>query len=75
MKEQINQKTQFKVGERVLVSPQVTNFTDWTEATIIEIEQNPFVGIVINVETDEGIIFFEKEAMFKPLKEEKLCTP
>lgn len=67
-------RTNFKVGERVLVSPQVTGFEDWIEATITEIEQNPFVGIVINVRTDNGVIFFEKEDMFMHLKERKLCT-
>ena len=66
--------TQFKIGERVLVSPQVTNYSDWVEATIINVEENPFVGIVIDVKTDEGIIFFEKEDMFKSLNEKELCT-
>lgn len=59
--------TRFKIGERVLVSPQITGSSEWIEATIFEIEENPFVGIVINVKTDNGIIFFEKEDMFKPL--------
>lgn len=67
-------KSHFEVGEKVLVSPQVTGFSDWIEATITEIEQNPFVGIVINVKTENGIIFFEKEDMFKHLKEKELCT-
>ena len=66
--------TNFKIGDRVLVSPQVTNYSDWIEATIISIEENPFVGIVIDVKTDEGIIFFEKEDMFKSLNEKELCT-
>lgn len=66
--------THFKIGERVLVSPQVTNYSEWVEATIINVEENPFVGIVIDVKTDEGIIFFEKEDMFKPLNEKELCT-
>ena len=65
-------KTNFKVGDQVLVSPQVTGEKEWIEATIIEIEQNPFVGIVITVETDDKNIFFEKEDMFKPLTE-KVC--
>ena len=65
-------KTNFKVGDRVLVSPQVTGEKEWIEATIIEIEQNPFVGIVITVETDDKNVFFEKEDMFKPLTE-KVC--
>ena len=49
------------------MSPRVTGFSHWIEATIIEIEKNPFVGIVINVKTDNGIIFFEKQDMFKHL--------
>ena len=65
-------RTNFKVGDRVLVSPQVTGEKEWIEATIIEVEQNPFVGIVITVETDDKNIFFEKEDMFKPLTE-KVC--
>lgn len=65
-------KTNFKEGDRVLVSPQVTGEKEWIEATIIEVEQNPFVGIVITVETDDKNIFFEKEDMFKPLTE-KVC--
>lgn len=65
--------TKFKIGERVLVSPQMTGYSDWIEATIFEIEENPFVGIVINVKTDNGIIFFEKEDMFKPLNEIEVC--
>ena len=48
--------TKFKIGERVLISPQITGYSDWIEATIFEIEENPFVGIVINVKTDDGII-------------------
>jgi hypothetical protein len=65
-------KTNFKVGDQVLVSPQVTGEKEWIEATIIEVEQNPFVGIVITVETDDKNVFFEKEDMFKPLTE-KVC--
>lgn len=65
-------RTNFKVGDRVLVSPQVTGEKEWIEATIIEVEQNPFVGIVITVETDDKNVFFEKEDMFKPLTE-KVC--
>lgn len=68
-------QTDFKVGDQVLVSPQVTNFSHWEEATIIEIEENPFVGIVINVVTAQGLIFWEKEDMFKPLQTTKLCMP
>lgn len=59
-----------KTGDKVLISPQVTGRLEWTEATIIEVEKNPFVGIVITAKADDGEIFFEKEDMFKLLSSE-----
>ena len=67
-------KSIFRVGERVWVSPQLTGKPDWVEATVTQIDNNPFVGVVINVKTDIGELFFEKEAMFKPLEALELCT-
>ena len=67
-------KSIFRIGERVWVSPQLTGKPDWVEATVTEVEQNPFVGIVIEVRTDIGELFFEKEDMFKPLEALELCT-
>ena len=67
-------KSIFRVGERVWVSPQLTGKPDWVEATVTQIDNNPFVGVVINVKTDIGELFFEKEDMFKPVEEEELCT-
>ena len=32
-------KSKFKVGQRVWVSPQLTNKTDWVEATITQIDE------------------------------------
>lgn len=60
-----------KVGDKVLVSPDLTMLADWTPATVIEVENNPFIGIVISAKTDEGVIFFGQEDLFKPLKEEE----
>ena len=59
-----------ETGNRVLIAPQVTGRENWTEATIIEIENNPYVGIVITAKADDGEIFFEKEDMFKLLDNE-----
>ena len=67
-------KSIFRVGERVWVSPQLTGKPDWVEATGTQIGNNPFVGVVINVKTDIGELFFEKEDMFKPLEALELCT-
>ena len=66
-------KSIFRVGERVWVSPQLTGKPDWVEATVTQIDNNPFVGVVINVKTDIGELFFEKEDMFNPVEEEELC--
>ena len=67
-------KSIFRVGERVWVSPQLTGKSDWVEATVTQIDNNPFVGVVINVKTDIAELFFEKEDMFKPLEALELCT-
>lgn len=59
-----------KVGDKVLVSPELTNKHDWTEATVIEVENNPFVGVVISAETKDRDIFFGRAGMFKATEEE-----
>ena len=54
-----------KVGDNVLISPDLTHKTDWVKGKIINVEQNQFVGVVISAETDDGDIFFEREELFK----------
>jgi hypothetical protein len=53
-------------GDSVLISPEVTHKSDWTQGTVIEVEDNPFVGTVISAKTPSGEIYFEKEYLFKP---------
>ncbi len=55
-----------RVGDNVLISPQVTHKSDWTQGIVIDVEANPFVGTVISAETANGEIFFDKEYLFKP---------
>ena len=55
-----------RIGDNVLISPQVTHKSDWLRGTIIDVEANPFVGTVISAKTANGEIFFEKEYLFKP---------
>ena len=55
----------FKVGEQVLISPQVTNEKQWIKGVVTEIEDNPFVGFVISVKTEDLGTFFDKEYLFK----------
>ena len=54
-----------KVGDNVLISPDLTHKTDWVKGKIIDVEQNQFVGVVISAETDDGDILFEREELFK----------
>ena len=68
----MNKNTSFKKGDIVLISPEVTHQIDWIEGTIIEIENNPYVGVVLVVETKNGDVFFERECLFKSIIEE-LC--
>ena len=60
------QDMQMGIGDNVLISPQVTHKSDWTEGKIIDIENNSFVGLVISAQTPSGEIFFDKEYLFKP---------
>ena len=55
-----------KTGDSVLISPEVTHKSEWTQGTVIEVEANPFVGTVISAETPSGEIYFDKEYQFKP---------
>ena len=66
-------KTIFKKGDTVLISPEVTHQIDWIEGTIIEIEDNPYEGIVLFVQTKDGDVFFERECLFRLVNEEELC--
>lgn len=40
-----------KVGDNVLISPDLTHQTDWVKGKVIDVEQNQFVGVVISAET------------------------
>ncbi len=61
-----------KKGDRVLISPQVTGYSDWLAGTVLDVEKNPFVGVVITAKTDDGVIFFDKEYLFKQENSESL---
>lgn len=56
-----------KVNDKVQISPDLTLMSEWINATIIKVENNSFVGIVISAKTDDGLIYFSKEYMFKQI--------
>lgn len=47
-----------KVGDRMKVSPQLTAQPDWVEGEVIDVEHNPFLGLVISIKDKLGRIFF-----------------
>ena len=55
-----------RTGDNVLISPEVTHKSEWTQGIVIDVEQNPFVGTVISAKTPNGEIYFEKANLFKP---------
>ena len=59
---------------RRLISPDLTLQREWLVGTVIQVEDNPFVGIVISAETEDHNIFFGQEDLFKLAKEE-VCLP
>ena len=58
----------FKVGEMIGISPDLTFKDDWVVGKIIEVEDNQFVGTVISAELDNGEIFFGRSDFFSGLK-------
>lgn len=59
-----------RVGDKVLISPDLTKLSNWISGTVIEVENNPFVGIVISAETEDKNVFFGQKDLFKPQTEE-----
>lgn len=58
-------KEKMKIGDYVLISPDLTQQKDWIKGKIIEVENNSFVGIVVSAETSDGNVFFGVENSFK----------
>ena len=56
-----------KIGDRMKASPQLTAQPDWIEGEVIDVEQNPFVGLVISIKDKLGRIFFGQSRYFTML--------
>ncbi len=54
-----------KIGDSVIISPDLTKLPNWVNGKVIEVENNPFVGIVISAKTEDGVIFFGQSDLFK----------
>ena len=55
-----------KKGDKAKASPAVTGLDEWIEGEVIDIEENPFMGIVISIKDEIGRIFFGQEKYFLP---------
>lgn len=53
-----------KVGDRMKVSPQLTDQPDWIDGEVIDVEHNPFTGLVISIKDKLGRIFFGQSRYF-----------
>lgn len=62
-----------RIGDTVLISPDLTKQPCWVKGKVIEVENNTFVGVVISAETEDGDVFFGKKDLFKPQTEE-VCS-
>jgi len=55
-----------KTGDIARVSPKLTGESEWVEGEVIDVEKNPFKGVVIAIKDKLGRIFFGEEMYFLP---------
>ena len=48
-----------------IVNPSLTGLTDRIEGQVIDVEHNPFMGLVISIKDNLGRIFFGQSKYFK----------
>jgi hypothetical protein len=57
-----------KIGDSVLISPDLTGQKQWTNGKVIDVEQNKFVGQVVTAQSImDGDVFFGRDYSFKQL--------
>lgn len=60
-----------KEGEKAKADPKLTGLNDWVEGVVIDVEKNPFRGMVIAIKDSLGRIFFGEEKYFKAVETKK----
>lgn len=55
------------MNDYVMVSPQVSHYSEWQKGQIIDIEDNPFRGTVITVRMQNGDIFWDVADYFEAM--------
>ncbi|MCI6278373.1 MAG: hypothetical protein SOW44_03250 [Porphyromonas sp.] len=63
----MDKTAELKVGDKAKVSPELTGLDQWVEGEIIDVEQNPFRGVVLSLVDMLGRIYFGDARYFIPL--------
>jgi len=62
-----------ETGDNVLISPDLTGLTNWSEGVVIEVKNNTFNGIVVAAETKDRNVFFGRMDLFKTFGNKEAC--
>ena len=54
-----------KTGDKAIADPKLTGLDTWVKGEVIDVEINPFKGVVIAIKDKLGRIFFGEEKYFK----------
>ena len=54
-----------KTGDKAIADPKLTRLDTWVKGEVIDVEINPFKGVVIAIKDKLGRIFFGEEKYFK----------
>lgn len=52
------------LGDKMKVSPELTGLDHWIQGEIIDVEHNPFMGLVLAIKDNLGRIFFGQSKYF-----------
>jgi hypothetical protein len=58
----------FQIGKYAKVAPEITGYNYWIEGKIIDVEDNPFRGLVIAIKDKTNCIFFGDAKYFQTIE-------
>ncbi|OAV70466.1 hypothetical protein Barb4_01340 [Bacteroidales bacterium Barb4] len=62
-----------KIGDQAKASPVLTGLDNWVNGTVIDVQQNPFLGLEIAIRDDQKRIFFGEERYFEQISSKETC--
>ena len=54
-----------KIGDKMKADPQLTGLDTWVTGAVVDIEHNPFKGLVVAIKDGLGRIFFGQIKYFQ----------